>query len=172
MTKKNLIYSTEIADWDSDEFRNDYQERYDLTDEEMEEVTDEELINCAYEDNRIWQDDERHNLNITLSNNIIVIADLGLWNGRRSGYKMLGNNINNVLNCSCGDFYEVYCDRYNVCATDSHHDGTNYYTFREVKEGVNIETLQNKIYNGTFTKNDISRYTRSIRPQVANVFGW
>ena len=172
MAKRNLIYSTEIRDWDSDEFRKDYQECYDLSDEEMENVTDKELIDSAYEENEIWFQDEKVNLDILLSNNIIVIANLGLWNGRKSGYKMLGNNINNVLNCACGDFYEVYCDRYNVCATDSHHDGTNYYTFREVKDGVNIETLQNKIYNGTFTKNDISRYTRSIRPQVANVFGW
>ena len=33
--------------------------------------------------------DERANLNIQLPREIIVIADLGLWNGRFSGYKTI-----------------------------------------------------------------------------------
>lgn len=39
--------------------------------------------------------DERANLNIQLPREIIVIADLGLWNGRFSGYKTIksGNSV-------------------------------------------------------------------------------
>lgn len=40
-------------------------------------------------------EDERCNLNKTIDGVIIVFGDLGLWNGRRQGYQILGNNIAN-----------------------------------------------------------------------------
>ena len=40
-----------------------------------------------YEINNRYLDDERVNLNIQLDQPILVIADLGLWNGRRPGYQ-------------------------------------------------------------------------------------
>ena len=43
--------------------------------------------------------DERANLNIQLPREIIVIADLGLWNGRFSGYKTIKSG--NIRDCLC-----------------------------------------------------------------------
>lgn len=40
-----------------------------------------------YERNSEYLDDERMNLDIQLDKPILVIVDLGLWNGRYSGYK-------------------------------------------------------------------------------------
>ena len=40
-----------------------------------------------YERNGEYLDDERMNLDIQLDKPILVIVDLGLWNGRYSGYK-------------------------------------------------------------------------------------
>ncbi len=40
-----------------------------------------------YEINGDYLDDERMNLDVQLSQPILVIADLGLWHGRRMGYK-------------------------------------------------------------------------------------
>lgn len=42
-------------------------------------------------------EDERCNLNKTIDGVIIVFGDLGLWNGRRQGYQILGNNIVNTM---------------------------------------------------------------------------
>ena len=45
------------------------------------------LYRLMVDTNDDYLDDERCNLNIQLSQPILVIADLGLWNGRRMGYK-------------------------------------------------------------------------------------
>lgn len=55
--------------------------------------------------------DERANLNIQLPREIIVIADLGLWNGRFSGYKTIKSG--NIRDCLCPecDYSEWYVDK-------------------------------------------------------------
>lgn len=103
---------------------------------------------------------------------ILCIASLGLWNGRKSGYKLLGSNLKEILYCAIGDYYKLEYDGFNVVATDSHHDGTNYYTFRELKEDTNYDILLDKLYSGTATKSDINRYTRSLRRYVKKIYGW
>lgn len=70
--------------------------------------------------------DERVNLNIQLSQPIIVIGDLGRWNGRVSGYKMIDSG--NIKDClySDTDYTEWYVDKYGDLRADAvHHDGTN-----------------------------------------------
>ena len=55
--------------------------------EEYPDLSDDERYYKMLEINDTYLDDERANLSIQLSQPILVIADLGLWNGRRSGYK-------------------------------------------------------------------------------------
>lgn len=105
--------------------------------------------NCEYDDYGYCSDfdDEVGNLHKELDNRIIVIADLGLWNGRHSGYKVIGSNLNDIMYQSTDGNYKVWFDGHNIKAKDSHHDGYNYYEFREIKFGVDIDILKNKIYN-------------------------
>ena len=123
-------------------------------------------------------DDENVNLNIELDNGfntIICIGDLGLWDGRKSGYKMLrGNKVNQVLSQAQGDYYKVVYDSEtdDVKATDIHHDGTNYYTFREVRKNMDISILQDLIYNGKATQADIDKFTKPLGKYVRKVYGW
>ena len=95
---------------------------------------------------------------------------------RVKGYKIIGNNIANCLSaCNDEDKVEWYCDRYNLRGTGLHHDGTNYYLYRERKDNINDSqwnNFLNKIYYGKCTKQDISRYTKSLRPRIAKVYGW
>lgn len=118
-------------------------------------------------------EDEEANLYKVLGGRIIAIANMGLWNGRRTGYKILGNNLNEVLTSSIGcDEKEVYCNAYNVYAQGYHHDGRNYVEFREIREDRNIENLLDKIYSGKeVTRRDINYYTRSLRPYIKQVYG-
>lgn len=123
--------------------------------------------------NELDYENAHFDLNKILPNNILIIASLGLWTGRCSAYKVINNNnLNSILTQSQGDCYEVYYDGYNVRAKDIHHDGTNYYTFRLIKDNVNIDNLLEKLYNGTATRNDINNYTKSLRPYIQDIYGW
>jgi hypothetical protein len=141
--------------------------------EEYPDLSEDGMYNRAVEDNDMFLDDERDNLNIQLDNPILVIADLGLWNGRHSGYKIIqSGNIKDILYSDC-DYVEWYSDGYNILARMSHHDGTNYLTYKEIRSGVDIDNLLNKIYNGKYySMSYLRRYTRSILPYVAGVYGW
>lgn len=131
----------------------------------------------------IWSDDmsleglewAREDLNVLLDNDIVVIADLGLWNGRKSGYKVIeSGNISDCL-VNDSDYCEWYCDSNNFRCTAHHHDGTNHYLYRMFKVGLTEhqkQTFLSKIYFGRVTPKDITRYTKSIRPNIAKVFGW
>ena len=117
--------------------------------------------------------DEVTNLNIKTDNNIIAIASLGLWNGRKKGYKLLSNNVNSILNGFDCDYIEIYADKYNIKFKGIHHDGQNYIEFREIREGVNIDNLLNDIYIGkTISRQKLNYYTKSILHYIAGVYGW
>ena len=99
-----------------------------------------------------------------LEGNILLIADLGLWNGRKSGYRIIDNNVGNILSSLSEGEIEYFADTQTkqVKAVQHHHDGTNYITFREIKPGVNIDNL---------TEKDLQRYIHtkgyfSIHPEL------
>lgn len=106
-------------------------------------------------------------LNRLDSNTIIAIADLGLWNGRRMGYKLITNFEDIAYNDY--DINQYGYDAYNFVHKGIHHDGTNYITYREIKEEMSdtqLENFTNKLYNGTATKQDITRYTRTLKNRI------
>lgn len=122
---------------------------------------------------KFWLDDERENLDIQLEKPILVIGYLGYWNGRRQGYKIIeSGNIKDIL-YDDSDYVKWYGDGYNIRATATHHDETNYYEYREIKNEDNIEKLLDQIYYGKrITRSKLNYYTRSLFPYVANVYGW
>ena len=185
--KKNdkacLIWSSDI---DPDVWRADFEEdcherlafceelnvEYDGYDPESES----DLYQWAMETNDSYLDDERTNLDIDMGMPIICIGDLGRWNGRVPGYRMVDSG--NIKDClySDADFTEWYVNAYgNLRATASHHDGVNFYLYRVFKEGVTAEQInnfQNKILNGAITKADITRYTKRLGDAIADVYGF
>lgn len=120
----------------------------------------------------IYLEDERQNLNVETDGRILIIADLGLWNGRRQGYKILGTKVSDILS-SDADYVELYGDGHNIKATVSHHDGTNYYEYRVIREDRNVENLLDAIYNGEeITRKKLNYYTKSLYKDVAKIYGW
>ena len=67
----------------------DYEDWREDLEAEYPDLTDDERYYKMLEINGEYLYDERVNLNIQLSQPILVIADLGRWNGRFSGYKQL-----------------------------------------------------------------------------------
>ena len=131
----------------------------------------------AYDTNADYLDDEKANLNIEVGNEIIIIASLGLWDGRRMGYKELhSQNIRDCLIGTVGDYVTWYVDeRGDLMCEDIHHDGTNFYTYRAWKGNMSETQRENfldKVYRGVATRDDINRYTRKIGPYIADVYGW
>ena len=154
--------------WTNDVYLEDYEDYF-----REEGITDkEEKMKEMYLLNELDFEAEMVNLDIKLPGKILVIACLGLWNGRRSGYKIMDNNLNEILTASIGDLYEVYFDGHNIKAKDTHHDGTNYYEFRLIRNDRNIDILLEKIYNDDFSRQDINNYTRSLAPYIREVYGW
>lgn len=140
---------------------------------EEEDITDNDVTEEIWRDIDFSYEDEMVNLNKQLSGRILAIADLGLWNGRVQGYRILSDNLNEVISfgMSC-DEREVYCDAYNVRATGYHHDGCNSVLFRELREDRNIDNFLEKIYNNeTISNSTLNYYTKSLRPYIKEVYG-
>lgn len=169
--KKHIIYNSDTYEnyTDEDIIQNLLENDSEKT---REDISDEDIYNERIFLDEMDFDAETYNLNKQLSNNILIIASLGLWHGIKTGYKIIDSNLKSILYQAVGDYYKVYYDGYNVVAEDAHHDGTNYYTFRLIKDDVNIDNLLDKIYSGTATNADINRYTKSLRSEVKTIYGW
>ena len=148
-----------------------------LTESYPELSNDEnKLYEKMYELNAEYLDDERRNLDIQFSQPILVIGDLGFWNGRAQGYKMV--NSGNIRDClySDTDMTEWYVDKNGDLRADAiHNDGTNHYLYRVFKRGVSdaqIENLQYKIYCRRATRADITRVTQRLGDSIAAVYGF
>ena len=118
-------YDLDYADW-----RDDLEAEYP-------DLTEDERIALMYEINGDYLDDERMNLDVQLSQPILVIADLGLWHGRRMGYKEIASGRISDCLYSDTDYSTWYVDRLGDLRCDAiHHDGTNHYLYRTYKPGV------------------------------------
>ena len=154
----------------------DYEDWRDDLEAEYPELTEDQRIALMYEINGDYLDDERTNLNIQLSQPILVIGDLGLWYGRRSGYKEIeSGNIRDCLYADT-DYSTWYVDRLGDLRCDTiHHDGTDHYLYRAYKDGVResqIDLLKDKLYRGIATRADVTRITRRLGDDIARVYGF
>ena len=175
-TKKHIIWSD--LDLDLDDWRDAYVEFLEDNGLDGDPDDEYEIYQHMVETNGLYLDDERMNLDIEVSRPIIAIADLGLWNGRFSGYKEL--NSHNIKNCLNGfdscEYHEWYVDEdKELRCTAVHHDGTNYVLYRAYRDDVTdeqIEEFLSKIYDGTVTEDDLNAVTRKLGDEVAKVYGW
>lgn len=165
---KSTGYWTQ-AEWDEalDYYRDEWKEQSE------DPCDDTVLMELIYEADRLQFDDERIRLNKVLDGEILVIADLGRWNGRFQGYKVIGRNLQDILSAIGDDEAHFYSDGKNIRADGYNHDGHSYYLFRVVKAGVDISALLDDIYNGEeISPRRLGYYTKSLAPYVASVYGW
>ena len=173
MAKKHTTIWKSYGMYDLKELEElEHDTRENLKENDFEDWETVDVTDTMYEDIDMWFEDEQSNLCRVLDGRILCIASMGLWDGRVSGYKILGNNLNEVLTCGIGcDEKEIYCDAYNVLAKGYHHDGRNYVEFREIREDRNIENLTDKLYLGMpVTRREINYYTKSLRPYIKQAY--
>lgn len=172
--KKHIIWSNinlDIEDW-----RDGYKEWLEINEIDDRDPNDEEDIHdWMVETNNEYLYDEKANLNHEVDGRILVIADLGFWNGRSSGYVIRKSNMKEIFNINGRgfDYAEFYGDGYNIRGIEHHHDGTNYYLYRVIREDRNIDNLLEAIYNGEeISRSKLNYYTKSLYKDVAEVYGW
>lgn len=113
---RHIIWSDIHLDFE--DWRADLEEQYP-------DLSEDELIQKMYEINSEYLGDERMNLNVQLSQPILVVADIGRWDGRYDGYAEI--KTGNIKDClySEMDMCEWYVDKYGDLRADAvHHDGT------------------------------------------------
>lgn len=164
---RHIIWSD--INLDLDDWRESLEELYP-------NYPEDELYDIMVKSNAENLYDERANLDIQLSQPILVVADIGRWDGRYDGYAEI--KTGNIKDClySDMDMCEWYVDKYGDLRADAvHHDGTNHYLYRVYKDTATdsqIENLKAKIYDGKATRADITRVTRRLGDEIAAVYGF
>jgi len=159
-----------ISDF-ADMFKEEYPELQDKV--EMQRIAEE--INAGY------LEDEQVNLNIEVPNGIFSYATLGLWNGHhmafnRHEFSNIKDCLTPKLNCvSCNEFYVDEND--DLVQEESHHDGTNVYTFRAWRSGV-TDSEKERLRDAFCERRKeealrlVCRYTKPLGPMIRKVYGW
>lgn len=169
--KEGLIFST-VGAMTTEEYNSQKKAEEDFIRENNGTVTEEQVSESVYDSVYSWWCDEYSNLFKTLDGKVVAIADIGTWHGRFTGYKILRNNLNEILKSFNCDDYRVTYDRYTVRFTGYHHDGTNYVEFRELREDRNYANFLEKLYNQEpVSRQEIRYYTKSLRPYIKEIYG-
>lgn len=154
----------------AEDAEREYLEEYENT--EVGEYSDQNITDRIYDSINFQYEDEECNLDKELDGRILAMADMGLWYGRRTGYKVLSNNLKDILSGIGCDEFRVYADKYNVKAEGYHHDGRNYVEYRELREDRNYQNLLDKLYSGEpVSRACINYYTKSLRGKIKEIYG-
>jgi hypothetical protein len=169
--QKHIIWSNrnlDIEDW-----RGAYADFVESNDYDSDPYDESNIYNYMIATNAEYLLDERANLNKPIEGRILVIADLGLWNGRASGYKIIDTkNLNAFLQVN-HEYAEFYGDGKEIRGYEIHHDGANCYLYRMIREDRDIDKLCNAIYNHEeISPQKLNYYTKSLYKEVADVYGW
>lgn len=130
--KKKVIWSYDTSEWDINEAKESFFEvrGYETDDED-------ELNEFITETNEEYLYDEQMNIEIHEKHHgvkhYIVLADLGLWNGRHDGGKVIHGMWNTITQCF-EDYNEIYQEGNLLKVKAIHHDGTNYFKIRELTQ--------------------------------------
>ena len=85
-TNKHIIWSN--YNLNLDDWREGIEEMWEMNEIDPSTKTEDDYIEEMYLLSSEYFHDEQANLNIPTEGRIIAIADLGLWDGRRMGYKL------------------------------------------------------------------------------------
>lgn len=172
MTRRTTTYySNSFATLYAEFNRADWDEVCEMNGINISDFSDNEKWEYVYENDRIYFQDFVSELNEIKTNLILAVGTVGTWRGSRSAYKEIDSmaEIPYIAGGSC-DEITFFSDGYNLCFSGNHHDGSNYITFREVKEDISEEVyarMLDAIYNDADNKDYyIKTYTRSLLPKL------
>ena len=161
---KHTIWSSDVGDL------KDWQ---DFLDEYYPDADEYKQYQAVQELNNDYLDDERLNLNIPCR--VLAIAELGFWNGVRTGFKFY-DNISEILYTDCPEV-EWYVENDEVKAVMHHHDGTNYVTYYLVDDTMDdYDDFEDEVYAnyGAVDQELLEKYcdAKALADKVKAVYGW
>ncbi len=122
--------------------------------------------------------DEQSNLSYgtaKLDNAVIIeVGSIGRWNGTSHGLNILDiENIGELLTSDCPQWM-CYVDKATgeLCKAEHHHDGSNFYTYRELTcDKDTFEDLLEQCSPGEMD-NLVEKYSKPAGWRAADVYGW
>lgn len=148
-SKKNIIYSNDPYDFNEEEMKEIWYELAEVNDWEIPEdgPSDDELWEEWYDQKeRDWDDIECEVKYHDERGSYLIIASLGLWNGRFDGGKIIDGYLNKVIRACFEDYNKVYWQDKNLKVEATHHDGTNYFIIKKLTDR-GIEFYNNHCYD-------------------------
>lgn len=147
--KEYLIYTSDPYDFNEDEMRQSYLESAEANNWEIPEdgPSDEDIWQEWYDQNEmVWDNiksevkwhDER--------GSYLIIASLGLWNGRFDGGKIIDGYLTEAISACFEDYNKVYWQDKNLKVEAIHHDGTNHFIIKKLTDR-GIEFYNNHYYD-------------------------
>ena len=100
----HIVWSNENLDLE--DWREDLEEEYPG-------YSDDKLYEIMCDTNASYLEDERANLNIQLAQPILVIAELGLWDGKHMGYKEIESG--NIRDCLYSNYNSAFNSDSSYC---------------------------------------------------------
>lgn len=176
MSKIHTIYKT----CQYDEERTDYARNYLAEERDIfpSEVTDDDIMDFINNEDEYTFDDELDEARIMDEEHrpdILAVANLGLWNGRKTGYRELGS-MEDVMYVGNHDYIHIYVEGDELKKSSTHHDGTNHMVFREWKSGLSYQSklsVMDAIYNGRPEAGKlVDKYTMPMGHYWAELYGW
>lgn len=150
MAKRIKVTYYDNYNYDLDLYKEAYQECNDLTDEEMAEVSDNEIYEFLNDQLSMEWDDFCENLKYSKNNDApcVIIGTLGLWHGRKDIVPVACDDLQTAINKCINnmDYVSIKqnCGHLEVSAV--HHDGTNTFEIYLLNDrGINAK---NRIESG------------------------
>ena len=177
-SKIHVIYSSDPYDFNEDEMRESWLESAEANDWEIPEdgPSDDEIWQEWYDQNeRDWDDIEWEVECHDERGSYLIIASLGLWNGRFDGGKIIDGYLTEAIRACFEDYNKVYWQDKNLKVEATHHDGTNYFIIKKLTDrGIEFynnhewdmddRTLHQKLFRD-------AHYSHSV-DFFAKLYGW
>ena len=177
-SKKNIIYSNDPYDFNEEEMRESWLESAEANDWEIPEdgPSDDEIWQEWYDQNeRNWDDIEAEVKYHNERGSYLIIASLGLWNGRFDGGRLVEGTLSEAIRTCFEDYNRVYWQDKNLKVSAVHHDGTNYFIIKKLTDRgiefynnheweMDARTLNEKLFRD-------SHYSHSV-DFFARIYGW
>ena len=159
-SKIHIIYNDDPYDFNEKEMLEDICEFRQCNEypgcEECDKISCEGCENCPSDDElwEHWRDQCELNWDDVKAEiethdergSYLVIASLGLWNGRFDGGKIIDGYLNEAIRSCFEDYNKVYWQDKNLKVKAIHHDGTNHFIIKKLTDR-GIEFYNNHYYD-------------------------
>ena len=146
MAKKIDITLYDNLNYDFEDYKEYYQECYELTDEEMEEISDNDIWDFISD--RLAMDWDDLFANLSYSKNAdtpcVITGSLGLWYGRPSIEPLACEDIESAIRKCVNNMDYVIVKQVNghIEVKGMHHDGTNNFEIHILNDkGIRAKEL-------------------------------